>query len=49
MRDRGLTIDESNRKAIETGAKEAKLATQTLVNGGKSATAIENENIALGD
>lgn len=47
VRDRGLTIDESNKKAIEQGAEEAKLATQTLVNGEKSATALENENRVL--
>ena len=47
VRDRGLTIDESNKKAIEAGAKEAKLATQTLVDGEKSATALGNEDIVL--
>ena len=47
VRERGLTVDESNKKAIETGAKEAKLATQTLVDGEKSATALEQEEMVL--
>ena len=48
VRAKGLTVDDSNKAAIEKGAEQAKKDTKTIVEGNKSATALSNEEQDLG-